>query len=441
MDEDRNLDYNLELETELSKPNKWPKVAKILLGIFIVIIILSIAGILTVYFIYNNKLKESSSGKSNPDIKPNPEPTPTPPMPNVDTYIFFGEKLSNLTYDVNGKIENSFKATGDNYEPDIGDLNGGEDYNKTDRNIYDLYIPQYALDRKKEVNGILLWIHGGAWIEGNKEQLDIMCKLFSAQGYISATVGYTLLGDKYQYNNIYRIIDEITACIKAIKNKLKDYGFDESKLLLSIGGHSAGAHLALLYSYLVKNFDIIPIKFVMDFAGPIGLKKEYFYQLKSVNDTLPNIEDVSVIEEALKNGQIVSSLNELNILLLMNYFYGNKFTQKELNLMLLDNKTINIENEKYKEMYKFVKHAYVTEIEDKHHLPTICMYGGEDTLLGVSSFAYLKQKMIQDNRPYDFIYTRYEGHSLIITNKEAGKEKTRETSSKIMNYCRTYFGY
>ena len=83
----------------------------------------------------------------------------------------------------------------------------------------------------------MLWIHGGAWIGGNKEQLDIMCKLFSAQGYISATVGYTLLGDKYQYNNIYRIIDEITACIKAIKNKLKDYGFDESKLLLSIGGH------------------------------------------------------------------------------------------------------------------------------------------------------------------------------------------------------------
>ena len=57
-----------------------------------------------------------------------------------------------------------------------------------------------------------------------------------------------LLGDKYQYNNIYRIIDEITACIKAIKNKLKDYGFDESKLLLSIGGHSAGAHYRLVRS-------------------------------------------------------------------------------------------------------------------------------------------------------------------------------------------------
>ena len=81
------------------------KSSQILLGIFIVIIILSIVGILTVYFIYSIKLKESSSGKSNPDIKPNPEPTPTPPMPNVDTYIFFGEKLSNLTYDVNGKID------------------------------------------------------------------------------------------------------------------------------------------------------------------------------------------------------------------------------------------------------------------------------------------------------------------------------------------------
>ena len=86
-----------------------------------------------------------------------------------------------MPYDVEGKIENTFKQEGENFVEDIGNLNNGTDYEKNERNIYDLYIPEYALNRQKEANGIILWIHGGAWIEGDlKDMNSLLLSKFDA---------------------------------------------------------------------------------------------------------------------------------------------------------------------------------------------------------------------------------------------------------------------
>ena len=299
------------------------------------------------------------------------------------------------------------------------------------------------LTRQNETNGIILWVHGGAWIEGEKEEMDEFCKLFSQQGYISATIGYTILNGQYEEFNIYRIIDEITASIKAIKNHLIGLGFDGDKLKMAIGGYSAGGHLALLYSYLVKNFDIVPIKFVIDFVGPIGLSStEYFYKLKNENETLENIDDISIIEQAKNEGKLKLIVeSESFFLMLMNAFTGNNYTQEELMSMLYTNGTINKNSEKYIEMENFTKYSDITQIEDKHKIPTICVYGGIDIVLGISAYAYLKEKADKDGRHLDFIYSRYEGHGLVNPTTLDGKNKVREAYAKIMNYFKNYFGY
>ena len=147
----------------------------------------------------------------------------------------------------------------------------------------------------------MLWVHGGYWIGGNLDMLNFLCELISPQGYITATMGYSVLNDTHTNSNIFRILDEITACIKAIKTKLGGLGFAEDKLLLGIGGHSAGGHISLLYSYLIKNISIIPIQFVINLAGPIGLHYKYYYKLKSDKNTLSNIENISILEEAINN--------------------------------------------------------------------------------------------------------------------------------------------
>ena len=214
----------------------------------------------------------------------------------------------------------------------------------------------------------MLWVHGGGWTGGNLEMMDFICRLYSPQGYISATVEYTILNNNnYANSNIFRILDEITACIKDIKKKLIGNGFDGNKLLLGIGGHSAGGHLALLYSYLINNISIIPIKFVINLAGPIGLNEKYFYKLKSDTDTLSNIENITIIEEAKKNGTILPFFSDYIIITYMNIFYGNKFNESELQEMLFENQTINTTNENYQKLYKAVINSDIQEIEDKHN--------------------------------------------------------------------------
>ena len=439
---DKDNDYNIEIVGgELPTLERWPKKAKIILGIIIGIAVLLIVALIIVIVCYQKKLSNNSSRSDDIQPEPTPPPSPSPtPIPGIDTYSFFGSTLYNLTYDDNGKIENSFKKDGYNHIDGVDNINDNNDYEKNERNIYNLYIPQYAMDRMKDYNGIFLWVHGGAWTSGNKEVMDIFCKLISSQGYISATLGYTLLTPKFKEYNIFKNLDEITACIKAIKNKLVEIGFDGNKLYLAIGGYSSGAHLSLLYSYLNKNTDIIPLKFIVDFVGPIGLYPKYFYKLKSINETLSNIEDVSIIEEAMKNGSLLPIYKEEVAIRLMNLFTGNKFSDSA-DKMLFPNKTINWENDKLKEMFKIAKNAFITEIEDKHKLPTICIYGGIDEVVGVSTYAYLKQKMDLDERKYDFIYSRYEGHMLMIPQTFEGVQKIRETISKITQYLKNYFGY
>ena len=63
---------------------------------------------------------------------------------------------------------------------------------------------------------------------------------------------YTVLSENYTEYNIFRILDEITACIKSIVEELKIQGFNENKLELALGGVSSGAHIALLYGYSQK---------------------------------------------------------------------------------------------------------------------------------------------------------------------------------------------
>ena len=92
-------------------------------------------------------------------------------------------------------------------------------------------------------------------------------------------------------------------------------------------------------------------------------------------------------------------------------------------------------------MENFTKYSDITQIEDKHKIPTVCVYGGTDEVLGISTYAYLKEKADKDGRHLDFIYSRYEGHGLVNPTTLDGKNKVREAYAKIMNYFKNYFGY
>ena len=68
----------------------------------------------------------------------------------------------------------------------------------------------------------------------------------------------------------------------SIKNYLKSEGFNENKLEMALGGYSSGAHISLLYAYYFKETPI-PIKFVINYCGPVTLELEYWFQIKDIN--------------------------------------------------------------------------------------------------------------------------------------------------------------
>jgi acetyl esterase/lipase len=151
---------------------------------------------------------------------------------------FLGPIYYNLSY-ANGTIENSFKLNGKNYRKEIGEVNENRDYKSNNLNKYDLYIPYSSLKTNKS-KGIILFIHGGAWVQGDKEEMSYLAQIYFEHEYILANMDYTLLSEGLEDGSIYRLLDDISACIENIKYKLKNIGFNESELEVAIGGGSAG---------------------------------------------------------------------------------------------------------------------------------------------------------------------------------------------------------
>ena len=172
-------------------------------------------------------------------------------------------------------IKNLFKEGGENYIPEIGNLNNGSDYKENERDNFDLCIHKNVFKNKNNYKTIVLNIHGGGWFGGNRVDIVEFCKGEKFKNFIAVTKSYTLLNGDYEESNIFRILDEIASVLKTLKRFLINKGFNGNKLELMIQGGSAGAHLSLLYSYIIKNSPS-PIKFILNAVAPVTLNPEDF---------------------------------------------------------------------------------------------------------------------------------------------------------------------
>ena len=348
----------------------------------------------------------------------------------------YGDKITNIPYFKNDMIINSFKKDGENYNDEIGNVNDGRDYQKNERNYYDLYIPYLALKKKDKYNGIMLFIHGGGWIEGDKNTFEFLCSRYAKFGYITATMNHTLLTKKYKESNVFRILDEINSCINDIIYQLKNLGFDESKLELALGGGSSGAHLTMLYGYSIKNCPL-PIKFIINLVGPVSLEPEYFYKVKN-DESLESIEPQD-IEIAMKDKKLEKCLeDDLFLINLMNSFIGNKYTDEEIKTMI-ENKKIKTDSEKYKQMIKIVQNAFPVKFINSITVPTLCEYGGKDNVVGVVQYSYLKKLAEKYGNKIVLIYMKDSYHMLESYETKDGMNAIKEMHYQIMNFAKTYF--
>lgn len=139
--------------------------------------------------------------------------------------------------------------------------------NGHERQKLDLYLPKQA----EGPLPVLIWVHGGGWQNGSKENCPPLRGDYLQRGYAVASLNYRLSGHAV----FPAQIEDCKAAIRWLRAHAKDYGLDPERF--GVWGSSAGGHLVALLgtSGEVKAFDVgahldqsSAVQAVCDYFGP-----------------------------------------------------------------------------------------------------------------------------------------------------------------------------
>lgn len=118
---------------------------------------------------------------------------------------------------------------------------------------------------------LIIWVHGGAWQAGDKENCPLLRSGYLEKGYAVASINYRLS----QHAVFPAQIEDCKAAIRWLRAHAKEYGLDPSRF--GAWGSSAGGHLVALLgtSGDVADFDVgahldqtSRVQAVCDYYGP-----------------------------------------------------------------------------------------------------------------------------------------------------------------------------
>ncbi|MEZ4815479.1 MAG: alpha/beta hydrolase fold domain-containing protein [Bdellovibrionota bacterium] len=121
-------------------------------------------------------------------------------------------------------------------------------------------------------NPALLFIHGGAWSQGDKKEWKGIQLKLAGQGFVTFSLNYRLntKDDKGAVLNSYSDqIEDIQCALRWIYKNRKKYKVNPKRM--GIAGSSSGAHLALLAGLTLEGNDMPSIKAIVSVSGPTDL--------------------------------------------------------------------------------------------------------------------------------------------------------------------------
>ncbi len=146
-------------------------------------------------------------------------------------------------------------------------------YGSAPNQKFDLWLPKNVTE-----TGIIIYIHGGGWNMGSKndyrEHAERSCREYKIA---TATVGYRFVGkdESTMETDCRGILEDIGSAVSLIKEKAKEKGITITKAMFT--GASAGAHISLLYAYKYRDTAPIEPVAVIDFCGPSDFNLKSFY--------------------------------------------------------------------------------------------------------------------------------------------------------------------
>lgn len=266
------------------------------------------------------------------------------------------------------------------WDESVGEIYSNLDYENDNGNQYDLYIPS-GLD-KLENQYLILFIHGGSFNSGSKEDGESWCKYYATKWYITASVDYTLQ-NQGKDASIYLMNEEIEIAVTAIKQKTEELGYHIAGMAPC--GVSAGGTLAMNLAY--NGNSAIPVKFVFQLAAPTYFAPSEWSLLMKV-DRLDSEEK-----------------------------FCKMMTGKEL--------------EDYDTEIQNISPACIVN-EDS--VPSLIGYGLIDHCVPLSQKYYLIEVYDRDNVMYDYIEFPKSNHGMYND-----LDKLQEFLDKSLEYARVYF--
>ena len=143
-----------------------------------------------------------------------------------------------------------------------------------ERQKLDLYLPAEQPAAKGGKLPLVIWVHGGAWLGGSKDQCPAL--RFLREGYAVASVNYRLS----RHAIFPAQIEDVKAAVRWLRAHAREHGIDPDRF--GAWGASAGGHLVALLgtSGDVKEFEKGPhldvssrVQAVCDFFGPTDLPR------------------------------------------------------------------------------------------------------------------------------------------------------------------------
>ncbi|OQC14811.1 MAG: Acetyl esterase [Firmicutes bacterium ADurb.Bin080] len=106
-------------------------------------------------------------------------------------------------------------------------------------NKLDVYRPS---SKQGEVLPVIINVHGGGWVHGDKESVASYCQSLALQGFAVVNINYHLMPSAYLPKPIQDIFDVFNFVMD--EENADIYGFDTNNVFLT--GDSAGGHYAML---------------------------------------------------------------------------------------------------------------------------------------------------------------------------------------------------
>lgn len=107
-------------------------------------------------------------------------------------------------------------------------------YGARPREVLDVILPE----RPKAGAPLHVFVHGGYWRSGEKENYRFVAAPVLAAGGVAALVEYDLMPDE----RLDVLVGQVRRSVLWLQQHARDFGADPARLTVS--GHSAGAHLA-----------------------------------------------------------------------------------------------------------------------------------------------------------------------------------------------------